>query len=217
MTNTNVDFNEVCQQLRKFKTSLVYNVIDEMFIDSQLRALSDIFIITYDTAFDLDSLAAHKQTGVDFKWKVFPMSGYLAGEQAKYSITHKSLPPVFFRFKSWRGIYDSFQHQEKGVYSQTTKDRNKALAMDVTAQSSEDMKKMMNEWAWLAEKIILIKNSGIERLEGWELAQKIGSPLTPAVKDALKMFGVSYDRFIQGFRVNNYSVERETGGTPTTI
>ena len=47
MSNTNVDFNEVCQQLRKFKTSMIYNVIDEMFIDSQLRALTDIFIKTY--------------------------------------------------------------------------------------------------------------------------------------------------------------------------
>ena len=39
MTNTNIESNELYQQLRKFQVSLIYNVIDEMFIDSQLRNL----------------------------------------------------------------------------------------------------------------------------------------------------------------------------------
>lgn len=211
MTNTNVDFNEVCQQLRKFRTSLIYNVIDEMFIDSQLRALSDIFILTYDTAFDLDSLAVHKQTGVDFKWKVFPMSGYLAGEQAKYSITHKSLPPVFFRFKSWRGVYDSFQHQEKGVYSQTTKDRNKALGMDVTAESSEDMKNEVNEWAWLIEKARQLKESGQSEIHARPLWAFLGigeRGYTPYhIGKILPAFGISFLRWDKVEKDNLYKIE----------
>jgi len=84
MTNTNIDFNETCQQLRKFKVSLLYNVIDEMFIDPQLRSLTDIFISTYDTAFDLDSLDRKKPAGLDFCWKIYPMTGYLRGEQGRY-------------------------------------------------------------------------------------------------------------------------------------
>lgn len=210
MSNTNVDFNEVCQQLRKFKTSLIYNVIDEMFIDSQLRALTDIFILTYDTAFDLDSLAAHKQAGIDFKWKIYPMSGYLAGEQGKYSVTHKPLPPVYFHFERWRGIYDSLKHQEKGLYSQSTKERNKALAMEITSESSDDMRETMNKWGWLAEKAQLIKNMGIETLTGGEIAKIIGRPLTRSIKAALPTFGINYDRYIQAFRVGTYNIERDS-------
>lgn len=211
MTNTNVDFNEVCQQLRKFKTSLVYNVIDEMFIDNQLRALTDVFILTYDTAFDLNSLAAHKQAGVDFKWKVFPMSGYLAGEQRKYSITHKSLPPVYFHFAPWRGIYDDKKHQQKGVYSQSTKDRNKALAMEVTAESSPEMIEETNEWAWLDEKAVMLKKRGITELKPYELwavlelAKRNIRPET--IGGVLASRGIFRDPIKRVYRINNYSVE----------
>ena len=217
MSNTNVDFNEVCQQLRKFKTSLVYNVIDEMFIDSQLRALTDIFISTYDTAFDLDSLANHKQTGVDFRWKVFPMTGYLAGEQGKYSVTHKSLPPIYFHFAPWRGVYDSMHHQEKGVYSQSTKDRNKALAMGITAESSPEMIEETNEWGWLGDKARELRNKGTKELVAWQLWQHLElaehgiHPSQTDFQDHLVVYGIhkSHHRNKYGERlysIDNYSL-----------
>ena len=185
MTNTNIDFNEVCQQLRKFRTSLIYNVIDEMFVDPQLRALTDIFIMTYDTAFDLDSLAAHKQTGIDFKWKVFPLSGYLAGEQNKYSITHKSLPSVFFHFEPWRGVYDSMRHQEKGTYSLNKREKEAALKAQFSTEYSEDLEKDKAEydkkWAELDGAIINMSRNGTKEIERYLLYDELG--IEPSMED----------------------------------
>ena len=107
MANTNVDFNQVAQKLRHFQMPLVYNVIDEMFIDPQLRAMTDIFIKTYDTAFDTESLESNKDTGLDFHWRVYPMSGYLRGEQGKYAVTHRPIDPVYLHFAPWRGIFET--------------------------------------------------------------------------------------------------------------
>lgn len=208
MTNTNINFNEVCQQLRKFRTSMFYNVIDEMFIDSQLRALTDVFIMSYDTAFDMDSLAKHKQTGLDFNWRIYPMSGYLQGEQGRYAITKKPLK-CYFHFGRWRGIYDSMKHQEKGRYSQTTKEQN------ATLESSPEVNAFNKEWGWLGEKIIALRDRGVEYLKGPELSNTIGCPLTEKVKMALQNFGVGYDRFHQAYSVDNYNLERESAAAQT--
>lgn len=185
MSNTNVDFNETCQQLRKFKASLLYNVIDEMFIDPQLRALTDIFIRTYDTAFDLDALASKKQLGLDFCWQIYPMSGYLRGEQGRYGVTKKS-EKAYFHFGPWRGIYDSGQHQEKGRYSMNKKEREKeeALKAQVSAESSEDIKKEINQWQWLIDGVRKLKRSGVEFLEAhqlWQVLQVVENGYTPTI------------------------------------
>lgn len=173
MTNTNVEFNEVCQQLRKFKTSLIYNVIDEMFIDPQLRSLTDIFIKTYDTAFDTQALEIQKDTGKDFSWRIYPMTGYLAGEQKKYAVTHRTLPPVLFHFEPWRGIYDSSQHQEKGVYSMSAKDRKK-MEMNVSVESDPEMIQEIDEWAWLEDKVRELANGGVKEITSAELWNHLG-------------------------------------------
>lgn len=196
MSNTNVDFNEVCQQLRKFKVSMLYNVIDEMFIDPQLRALSDMFIRTYDTAFDLDSLNRKKPAGLDFCWQLYPMSGYLRGEQGRYALTNKS-EKCYFHFGPWRGIYDSGQHQEKGRYSLNKREREKeeALKASFSVESSEEMKAEINQWQWLIDGIRKLKRSGVEFLEAqqlWQVLQAIEHGFTPrAIGPMLPNFGVS--------------------------
>ncbi len=182
MSNTNVDSNEVWQQLRKFKTSLIYNVIDEMFIDSQLRSLTDVFLMTYDTAFDLDSLHEKKNTGVDFKWTIWPMSGYLAGEQGKYLRTHKALPSVFFHFQPWRGVYDTYKHQEKGTYSLSKREREKALKAEITMESSDDIENGVNEYQWLIDNVRKLKQSKMEYLEAhqlWQVLEIVENGKTP--------------------------------------
>ena len=170
MSNTNVDFNEVCQQLRKFKASMIYNVIDEMFIDSQLRALTDIFIRTYDTAFDKDAMTRHKKPGLDFCWQLYSMTGYLNGEQGRYALTHRA-DKCYFRFAPWRGVYDDKQHQEKGVYSLNKREREAALKAGLVVESSAEMEETTNEWQWLSDNARKLRNSGIEYLEAHQLWQ----------------------------------------------
>lgn len=194
MSNTNIEANELYQQLRKFKTSLIYNVIDEMFVDPQLRALTDIFIRTYDTAFDLDALAREKKTGLDFCWMVYPYSGYLNGEQGKYAKTSKA-EKVFFKFEPWQGVYDSMQHQEKGVYSMNKREREAALKAQLSVESSEEMETEMNEWQWLIDNVRKLKNSGIEYLEAqqlWQVLKVLEHGYTPGyIGRMLPTFGIT--------------------------
>jgi len=196
MTNTNIESNELYQQLRKFRTSLIYNVIDEMFVDSQLRALTDIFIRTYDTAFDLDAMARKKKTGLDFCWLTYAYSGYLNGEQGRYALTHKS-EKSFFKFAPWRGVYDRMQHQERGTYSLNKREKEKALKaqIDLNVESSDDVEEEINKWQWLVDNIRKIKNAGIEFLEAsqlWQVLESIEHGFTPVqMGSILPSFGVN--------------------------
>jgi len=192
MSNTNVDFNEVCQQLRKLQSSMLFNVIDEMFIDSQLRALTDIFLKTYDKAFDVSGLEAKKQTGHDFSWKIYPMTGYLAGEQKRYAVTKKTLPPVIFHFSPWHGVFNTWQHQEKGIYTMSTRDKNKQFQAEMSVKSSDEMIEEFNEWGWLADEATKLKESGIKTIDSYGLNQIFTkyNKTMPQVQNRLKQFGI---------------------------
>lgn len=172
MTNTNIESNELYQQLRKFRTSLIYNVIDEMFVDSQLRALTDIFIRCYDTAFDIDALARKKKTGIDFCWNLYSYSGYLNGEQGKYAKTKKS-EKVFFKFAPWRGVFNTWQHQEKGTYSLNKREKEAAakagLVIDDTEQLQRAKEEYYKQWENIDRKITEMGRSGTKEMERYQL------------------------------------------------
>lgn len=208
LTNTNTDFNEVCQQLRKFKTTLLYNVIDEMFIDVQLRALTDVFIKTYDTAFDINALNAQKDTGLDFCWTIYPMTGYLVGEQQKYAVTKKPLPPVYFHFGPWRGIYNTNKNQEHGIYTMSRKDKMKAMQAEISVESDPELVKEVNAWRWLEEAAQDLKQSAKKILAPHELAQWLGRPLTQEIRSRLQSYGIFFDKRVQGYRLVDFNLER---------
>jgi len=172
MSNTNIESNELYQQLRKFRTSLIYNVIDEMFVDPQLRALTDIFIRTYDTAFDIDAMLRKKKTGLDFCWLAYSYSGYLNGEQGRYALTKKA-DKWYFKFEPWQGVYDSWQHQERGTYSLNKRERAAMEKAGLNIESSEDIALHTLEWGWLGEKAIELKKAEITELVAWELWQHL--------------------------------------------
>jgi len=179
MSNTNIEANEVYQQLRKFKCSLIYNVIDEMFVDNQLRSLTDIFIRTYDTAFDLDSLTRKKKTGLDFCWQVYPYSAYLYGEQGRYAVTQKATK-AFFKFAAWHGVYDSFKHQEKGVYSLNKKERAAAeKEAGLSVEDSEEMRQRKaiydDMWAEIDVQILDMGRNGTREVERYKLYEELGT------------------------------------------
>lgn len=217
MSNTNVDFNEVCQQLRKFECPLHYNVIDEMFIDSQLRRLTDIFIKTYDTAFDIDSLNAQKPTGIDFCWYVYPVSGYLRGEQGKYENTKKAIGPVYLHYKGWRGIFDSYKHQKQGIYSISTRDKNKRLFGQITAESSEDMDAELNKNSWIRDLALQLKKRNIRELTSAELLMYAGRPLSRLDRQVLQDYGIFFDHSIQKYLVNLFELGNRARATPQNI
>ena len=183
-------------QLRKYRALLIYNVINEMFIDPQLRSLTDIFIRTYDTAFDVDALERHKPNGLDFSWKIYPMTGYLRGEQGKYSNTHEAIGPVYLNFEPWRGIFDSMKHQEQGKYTKTTSQKNRdAEAAALGVESSPEIVAHAKRWGWLEQKVLSYMKANPKRstLEDGELPMLLGRSLTPAIKRELKVFGIHWD------------------------
>lgn len=201
MSNTNVDFNETAQQIRKMESSLIYNVIDEMFIDTQLRYLTDIFLKTYDAAYD-ESNFGRKPRGVDFMWKVFPMSGYLAGEKKKYSNTKKALPPVCFHFGAWRDSYNDMKHQQKGLYSLSTKDK---INMMMSVESSEEMEAHHNKWDWLEDKIRILKNQGIKLMPAPKFKAYLGKWDDEIKEELLYNYGIYWDDKLQGYPIDNYT------------
>lgn len=208
LTNTNTDFNEVCQQLRKFKTSLIYNVTDEMFVDVQLRALTDIFMKTYDTAYDMDKIVAHKEPGLDFCWTVYPMTAYLCGQQGRFVVTKKPLAPIYFHFGGFRGVYDSNKHQERGTYSLSRKEQGKAMMAQLSAESSPEMAAHKSKFAWLAESAQDLRNAGQKFVKTGELTQWIGQPLTRTIREWLAAYGIRYDALKQGYVVESYSIDQ---------
>jgi hypothetical protein len=207
MANTNVDFNQVAQQLRHFETSLLYNVINEMFIDPQLRSLTDAFIKTYDTAFDIESLNNCKPRGIDFKWTITPMTGYLVGEQGKFSNTHRSLPPVYFHFEPWQGVYNSLQNQEKGIYSLSTKEKNKRFIAKISAESSPELLDTLDQTKFVRELALKLKSEGRDELDRGELLSEAGRPLTSTEKEWLAAYGIYWDNNRQKYVVNSFTLD----------
>jgi hypothetical protein len=213
MANTNVDFNQVVQQARHLEMSMIYNVIDEMFIDPQLRTLTDAFIKTYDTAFDIESLSRHKPRGVDFKWTIYPWTGYLAGEQNK----RKPMPSTYFHFEAWHGIYNNLQNQEKGIYSIPTKEKYRRMIAKMTAESTPEMIEALDESKFVRELALKLKGEGRDELSPAELAMEVGRPLTEREKEWLRSYGVNWDTHRQKYIINQFSLPHTPSGRPIII
>ena len=173
-TNTNIDFNMVVQELRHLESTLIYNVVDEMFIDTQLRTMTDIFIKCEDTAYSLDNMAKRKEPGMDIKWTVYPMSPWVCGRERSYYATQKPLDPMFFHFGMFRGIYDDKEFQHKGVYSMNAKMKaameDKELPLEMSIDSDPEVELHKLRYGWLRDKVVSLRNqSGIEFIIDTEL------------------------------------------------
>jgi hypothetical protein len=156
MSNTNLFMDRVAQQLRKYQNSLIYTVINEMFIDSRMRELTDIFIRSEDVALSVEGLKNRKQPGIDFKWTIYPMSGYLCGRENSYYITKKPLPPVYLHFEPWRGIYDDKLAQAVGKTKygiELTGRDGDAMQTTVQITQSPDLTSNASQWQWLEDMV----------------------------------------------------------------
>jgi hypothetical protein len=172
MSNTNLYMDRVAQQLRKYQNSLIYTVINEMFVDSRIRELTDIFIRCEDTALSMEGLAAKKPTGVDFKWTIYPMSGYMLGRERSYYVTKKPLPPVYLHFEPWRGIYNDKQAQGQGkmkygfnLTEKTTAGNN--IGLGIETQPSAETVDNIAQYKWLETIVnerMIIDGDGEERM-----------------------------------------------------
>ena len=213
MSNTNIWSSNVAQELRHLEAHLVYSVIDEMFIDVRLRTLTDIFLRCEDTALSEDGLNSRQREGITIKWTPYAMTGYLAGRERSYYLTHKTLAPVHFNFGLLHGIYNDKQLQAtmKAKYGVVIK---KAGAGEMKATISVDSAradKHFEDWGWLLEKAKILRDKGITTIKPYELWQFLEldkrNVKPTALGSMLPNCGIYRDEERRIYRVGHFRLE----------
>lgn len=214
MSNTNLFFDRIIQQLRKAESSLIYTVIHEMWVDTRLRDLTDIFIKCEDTALSIDGLAQKKQTGLDFKLQIYPMTGYLRGRENSYRVTHHPLEPVYIHFGRFRGIYDDKQLQaygksKYGIDLSQFGEEEEALKGNLETFTSSRVLDVRSKWGWLYEAIQHLHDQGVTTIRSdtlWEyLRLKDRGVNSMQVGHQLAAMGISR-RFVGG-SITEYTID----------
>ncbi len=147
MSNTNLEMNDVGQELRKLQSALTYTVINEMFVDMRIRDLTDTFIRCEDTALTLEGLQAKRTPGLEVEWSLYPISRKLCGLRYNRELT-RPIGPIAIPNRAIWGAIDTYKKQERKYY----KVKGKIGGMDVTTEITPDpvVEKELSEWGWLA-------------------------------------------------------------------
>ena len=110
MTNRNLIFNKILQQLRKRSLNVIYTVQHEMWIDNRLRYQTNVFIKTQDVCMMPGGIHLPYDFGEYASWKVFDMSGIFG--QGSYVDTHVPVIDGWsFSAKQWWNTFDTKQIQ----------------------------------------------------------------------------------------------------------
>lgn len=164
-SNTNLYMDRVGQQLRKLKSSLYFTVIHEMWVDSRIRNLTDVFIKCEDTALSKQGLYERRKPGQLFKWVIYTMSRKLTGES--YYQTKQTMPPVLIPGKTLWGLIDTNQMQARGNYSYKTDLKDTKTELEI--KKSPEVEQHKDKWQWLYDEIQSIHDQGVLSIESREL------------------------------------------------
>ena len=107
-------------------------------------------------ALSVEGLKNRKQPGIDFKWTIYPMSGYLCGRENSYYNTKQPLPPVYLHFEPWRGIYDDKYAQAVGKTKygiELTGRDGDAMQTTVQITQSPNLTSTAAQWQWLEDMV----------------------------------------------------------------
>lgn len=198
MSNESLERADLVQQLRKFRCPLIYTCIDEMFVINRIRDATDVFIKCADTASYASNLEKKKPQGHDFEWTIYAMSWRLAGAENTYKKTGKPLCKIPINLRGSWGIVDTDERQSR---------RFKKELDSVEMTEDAEIAAIRQQWGWLEDKVLAWKNSKRTSIEPGELPLLVGRPLTDKVKDALRMYGVSYDKYSQAYIINDFSLQ----------
>ena len=196
MSRQNLESDDVGQQLRKLESPLIYTCINEMFVDTRIRDLTDIFIKTEDTALSPLGLARKQKQGIEFQWYIYPMTRKLTGE--RYVDTKQRLGPYFIRGNSLWGIIDTFERQERKKLSD--------MEAEFSTEKDESVKRFNDKFGWIGEKLSDLSAEGVSSLSNRDIKR-----FFPEVtRDILKeYFYFTYNRFKQEWEFDTYT-ERES-------
>jgi len=154
MSHQNLGAADFGQELRKLRSAWVYTSIHEMFVESRIRDITDVFIITKDTALSPRGLAQKRPPGVDFEWIIYPMTRKLTGE--RYADTRKPLSPIYLHGKKFWGSIDTYERQERKKLIIPTE--------NIEFEESPVVVEARSKWGWLYEKLLALHNQGISQI-----------------------------------------------------
>ena len=171
MTNQALAASDAMQQLRKLQAAFIFTCISEMFVPNRIRDAADIYVQTRDCAFINGTPWYGQRQGIDYEWKVFPMTGKLAG----YANTYPELgrPYQVLRMhgrRSW-GLIDTYERQKRerhitSLYSHPERD----ISVDIPVVIEDS--NVANEkaaWGWLYDhpfvQEMMVTGDEVERYE----------------------------------------------------
>jgi len=162
MSNQNLWATDVGQQLRKLQSALVYTSIHEMFVESRIRDMTDIFINTKDVALSPEGLAAKKKPGLEFIWTIYPMSRKLTG--VSYQESKQTIKATLHGHRWW-GAVNTLQRQDRQKYKVPL--GSSGVNMDIIENPAITMAR--SKWGWLYKAIKQLHDDGYTEIHSEEL------------------------------------------------
>lgn len=211
MSTQNLLADDVAQQLRKWEAPLYYTCIHEMFVDSRIRDMTDLFIKTEDTALTENGLRRHQRQGLSFHWKPYPMTKKYSGHT--FAETHEDLGVWEINGRMLWGLIDTLERQERKKY----KPEEEVVEAPVHIIEDGRVIEERSKWGWLYDKILDLHKRKIPELEDeilWEYLEvkQRGIP-TNAVGRQLKVMGIVTKRGRAGhfvYEIDGFDLNKDT-------
>lgn len=160
ISNTNLFFDRVNQQLRKRKLSMAYTVLDEMWIDPRVRDFTGLFFKCRDKAITEWGMRRQMQPGLEIELKPYEAIPLWTGRS--YKDTKKPLSIRTLHARKFWNIYDTWQTQAEG-----------GLDYSIKFKKSEDIEAEQEEWGWLYRHISQLKHAGHEEIARYALFNQL--------------------------------------------
>jgi len=175
MSNENLMFSYILQQLRKRRLSIIWSAQSENHCDDRLRWQTDIFILCEDVSINRPKC----DIGAYSRWRAHDFSGIVKGRTFS-----KSDDNIFYRAtiwnKPWWNTYSTWELQEVGVGAEAeAKVAKKKEQAEARGIASEIAQYMQDEGLSAIKKRHLWKRWGISDIKmmmriGQELASQHG-------------------------------------------
>lgn len=216
ITNRNLIFNKILQQLRKKKMNLIYTVQHEMWVDNRLRYQTDFFIRCQDICLKPGGIYLPYDFGEFATWTIYDMSGYLG--QGSYQETGK---PVIENWKipskRWWGCYDTdlIQGEDGGIYG------GPVSGGPVELKRSEYIVRESENNALIFDTLKQLHDDGIDELPSHKLYKMLGVTTHKGkvyVGKILKGMGIEYHTWNKHYVIPAADLDRpETMKVPELV
>lgn len=201
MSNQNLQAADVGQQLRKQQAGLIYTCISEMFVESRIRDMTDIFVQTIDTALTKEGMEEQKGQGREFAWTIYPMTrkGAAILRTDPYSVSHQVVEGWTLKGKPLWGLIGTFDTQRRTKYKVPI---NSGLVESISIIENPKITEFKDKWYFISEKVIALK-------ENLEKAKTMSSD---EINEALGI--TAHGRTISEFSdvCSTWQIERKLGG-----